>query len=120
MECLSGDAGELAVATKSQKEPETAPGSAEGADELSLEAALSPAQAGEVREKAIAAIEAAVASGANLRVNLDSDTTSPTALQMLVATVKTAEARGVGTELAETASAVLARVENASTEEHAE
>lgn len=73
---------------------------------------LSPADAGEVRDQAVARIEAAERGSEPFEIDLDGDGPTPTALQILVAAKKSAEKRGVDLATTDRAEQILSDLDH--------
>ena len=76
-------------------------------EELVLSSSLSPADADEERDQAVAAVKRAAESQKPLALSLDGDQLTPCAMQMLIAATRTAEIQGVKLSLSDGASAVM-------------
>lgn len=75
-----------------------------------LQADLSPADAAEARDGLLAALAAAEGAKTPLSLDVEGETSTPCALQLLVSTKRSAESGEVELQLSEQADALLANV----------
>lgn len=74
---------------------------------VTLSSTLSPADADKERDLVIGALDGAAGSEAPLGIDLDGEQLSPCALQLLIATTRSAKNRNVALDLSKTADTAL-------------
>lgn len=81
-------------------------------DPILIPAALSPAVAEEMREETLKKLEAAKGSSDSLSLDIDGESLTPCAVQILVAASRTAERMGVSLELSEQGQMALSELQS--------
>lgn len=80
-------------------------------DPIVIPAALSPADADGVRNSTLKMLDAAKAGEGSLSLDIDGDALTPCAIQLVVATRRTAQQLGVVIEISECSQAALSAIQ---------